>query len=129
MKKNVLTVLLGVSLASIGLMSSVSFAEDTTTLPAAAPFTVSADTVDVAINGKPVKAQQKDGQTTLISPRTGIRYVITNPTNRKVIFKTEELAAVNSATVGRIVASNPALSAQSQELAKQNLLKLTGATQ
>jgi len=60
--------------------------------------------------------------TTLISPRTGIRYTLSNTGERPVIMKNESIAPVNAATVNRIVATNPALSAASQEHAKQALL-------
>ncbi len=60
--------------------------------------------------------------TTLISPRTGIRYTLSNTGDRPVVLKTTPVAAANAATVNRIVAVNPALSAASQEKAKQALL-------
>ena len=43
-------------------------------------------------------------------------------TERPIILRTAAIAAVNNVTVNRIVASNPALSAASQEQAKQSLL-------
>ena len=63
-----------------------------------------------------------DGQITVASPRTGIRYTFANPNQRPVVLQTAAIAPVNAATVNRIVASNPALSPVSQENAKQALL-------
>ena len=64
----------------------------------------------------------KNDTTTVISPRTGIRYTLGNTGGRPIILKTAAIAAVTPATVNRIVASNPALSSTSQEKAKQALL-------
>ncbi|MFH7765820.1 hypothetical protein [Acinetobacter sp. BSP-28] len=59
---------------------------------------------------------------TVMSPRTGIRYTFANPQQRPVVLKTAAITPANAASVNRIVASNPALSAASQEKAKQALL-------
>lgn len=67
------------------------------------------------------QAELKNDTITLISPRTGIRYTM-KATERPIILRTAAIAAVNNVTVNRIVASNPALSAASQEQAKQSLL-------
>lgn len=64
----------------------------------------------------------KDENTTVMSPRTGIRYTFANPQQRPVVLKTTAITPVNAANANRIVASNPALSAASQEKAKQALL-------
>ena len=64
----------------------------------------------------------KDENTTVMSPRTGIRYTFANPQQRPVVLKTTAITPANAANVNRIVASNPALSAASQEKAKQALL-------
>jgi phage baseplate assembly protein gpV len=66
-----------------------------------------------------------NGQVTLESPRTGIQYIIPNPDQRPVVIQTQAIEAANSATADRIVASNPALSTESQEQAKQELIRLT----
>lgn len=63
-----------------------------------------------------------DGKVTIASPRTGISYSVDNPHNRPVLIKTEVIAPATSATVDRIVASNPALSEESQKNAKKALL-------
>lgn len=63
-----------------------------------------------------------DTQTIVVSPRTGIQYSVNNPNQRPVIIQVEALAPATSTTVDRIVASNPALSVQSQENAKKALL-------
>ncbi len=62
-----------------------------------------------------------DGQVTVASPRTGIRYTFANP-NRPIVLQTAKIAAANAANADRIVAENPALSAASQQKAKQALL-------
>jgi hypothetical protein len=64
----------------------------------------------------------KDNNTTVMSPRTGIRYTFANPQQRPVVLKTAAITPANAANANRIVASNPALSAASQEKAKQALL-------
>ena len=64
----------------------------------------------------------KDENTTVMSPRTGIRYSFANPQQRPVVLKTTAITPANAANANRIVASNPALSAASQEKAKQALL-------
>ncbi|MFH7806232.1 hypothetical protein [Acinetobacter sp. BSP-53] len=64
----------------------------------------------------------KDENTTVMSPRTGIRYSFANPQQRPVVLKTTAITPANAANANRIVASNPALSAASQEKAKQVLL-------
>ena len=64
----------------------------------------------------------KDENTTVMSPRTGIRYTFANPQQRPVVLKTTAITPANAANANRIVASNPALSAASQEKAKQALL-------
>lgn len=64
--------------------------------------------------------------TNLISPRTGIRYTLSNTGDRPVILKTANITAADANTVKRIVANNPALSVASQEKAKQALLSVPG---
>ncbi|ALH95249.1 hypothetical protein [Acinetobacter equi] len=66
-----------------------------------------------------------NGQVTLESPRTGIQYTIPNPDQRSVVMQTQAIEAANSVTADRIIASNPALSIESQEQAKQALVNLT----
>ena len=66
-----------------------------------------------------------DGQITVASPRTGIRYTFADP-NRPIVMQTVAITAANSANADRIVASNPALSDASQQKAKQALLNQTG---
>lgn len=65
------------------------------------------------------------GNTTMvISPRTGIRYALGDTQGRSVQIQTAAIAPANSATVKRIVASNPALSVESQQQAEKSLLSL-----
>lgn len=66
-----------------------------------------------------------NGQVTVESPRTGIQYVVPNPNQRPVVIQTQGIDAANSATADRIVASNPALSSESQQQAKQKLIDLS----
>ena len=68
------------------------------------------------------QAQVVNGKVTVVSPRTGIQYSIDNPNERPVLIQTEAIAPATSATVDRIVASNPALSEESQKEAKKALL-------
>jgi hypothetical protein len=65
-----------------------------------------------------------DGQVTVESPRTGIQYTVPNPNQRPVVIKTKAIEAANSGSAERIVASNPALSPESQEAAKNALVDL-----
>lgn len=66
-----------------------------------------------------------NGQVTVQSPRTGIKYSFANP-NRPVVLQTTAIVAANSVNVDRIVATNPALSVASQQEAKQVLLSQAG---
>lgn len=84
--------------------------------------TTTAEKVQQARGATTAPAAQADGNITVQSPRTGIRYTFANPHQRPVILQTAAIAPVNAVTVNRIVASNPALSAGSQENAKQALL-------
>ena len=95
------------------------YANDTLTVPA--------ENVQAAVNPPVVEAVQKDDKTVLVSPRTGMRYAVKNPSNVPIIFKTELLAPATSANADRIVATNPALSAESQEKAKQALIEMVAA--
>lgn len=87
-----------------------------------APQTTTVEKVKAATGVNVAQAEVKDNSTTVISPRTGIRYTLGNTGGRPIILKTAAIAPVTPATVNRIVASNPALSASSQEKAKQALL-------
>ena len=96
----------------------------------AAPVTtVKAETVEALVSNPVVEAVQKDDKTVLVSPRTGMRYSVNNPNNIPIIFRTEVIAAATSANADRIVATNPALSAESQQEAKQALIQLAGSAQ
>ena len=70
------------------------------------------------------QAHAENGKVTVISPRTGIQYTVDNPDNRPITIQAEAIAPANSTNVDRIVASNPALSEQSQQTAKEALLKV-----
>lgn len=92
-------------------------------------MTVSAATVEAVTAAPTVEAVQKRENTVLISPRTGMRYVVNNPNNVPIIFQTEALAPVTTNNVNRIVASNPAISEQSQQQAQQALLQMMSVNQ
>ncbi|PVZ86024.1 hypothetical protein C9426_16735 [Serratia sp. S1B] len=65
------------------------------------------------------------GNTTMvISPRTGIRYALGDTQGRLIQIQTTAIAPANTATVKRIVATNPALSVESQQKAEQSLLSM-----
>ena len=92
---------------------TLSFAETATTTPAKVQQAIGPTTAQVQMG--------TDGQVTIASPRTGIRYTFNN-SNRPIVLQTAAIAAANAANADRIVASNPALSAASQQQAKQALL-------
>ena len=73
----------------------------------------------------PTQVPLNNGQVTVESPRTGIQYVVPNPNQRPVVIQTQGIDPANSVTADRIVASNPALSVESQELAKKALIELS----
>jgi len=87
-----------------------------------APQTTTVEKVQPATGAVTAQAEVKNETTTVISPRTGIRYTLGNTGGRPIILKTAAIAAVTPATVNRVVASNPALSVSSQEKVKQALL-------
>lgn len=62
-----------------------------------------------------------EAEVVFISPRTGVNYVLDNPTRATMEFKANSLEAANATTAERIVASNPALSPESQQKARQTL--------
>ena len=83
--------------------------------------TTTAAKVQQARGATTAPAAQANGNITVQSPRTGIRYTFANP-NRPIVLQTAKIAAANAANADRIVAENPALSAASQQKAKQVLL-------
>ncbi len=87
-----------------------------------APQTTTVEKVQAATGVTTAQTVVKNETTTVISPRTGIRYTLGNTGGRPIILKTAAIAAVTPATINRVVASNPALSASSQEKVKQALL-------
>ena len=84
--------------------------------------TTTVDKVLAAQGNTTAEAQVKRDVTTIISPRTGIRYTLGDTGNRPIVLQTAAIAPANSANINRIVASNPALSAKSQEKAKIALI-------
>lgn len=68
-----------------------------------------------------VPATYEDGYTSFTSPRTGVVYSLANPDRVEIVFKAQEIQAATPENAHRIVASNPALSAESQEQARQTL--------
>ena len=101
---------------------AIAFALPTLAFANAATQTTTVDKVKAATGAHVAQAEVKENTTTVISPRTGIRYTLGNTGGRPIILKTAAISAVTPATANRIVASNPALSASSQEKAKQALL-------
>ena len=89
---------------------------------ASAPQTTTVAKVRAATGPTSAQAVVKQENTTVISPRTGIRYTLGNTGNRPIILQTAAIAPANSANINRIVASNPALSPKSQEKAKVALI-------
>ncbi|KXZ65168.1 hypothetical protein [Acinetobacter venetianus] len=87
-----------------------------------APQTTTVDKVMAAKGSTTAEAQVKREVTTVVSPRTGIRYTLGDTGNRPIVLQTAAIAPANSANINRIVASNPALSAKSQEKAKIALI-------
>ncbi|ATZ68090.1 MULTISPECIES: hypothetical protein [Acinetobacter] len=96
-------------------VSSFAFAKD-------APQTTTVEKVQAAKGETSAQAQVKHDVTTVISPRTGIRYTLGDTGNRPIVLQTAAIAPANSANINRIVASNPALSEKSQEKAKIALI-------
>ena len=86
------------------------------------PQTTTVDKVLAAKGATTAEAQVKREVTNVISPRTGIRYTLGDTGNRPIVLQTAAIAPANSANINRIVASNPALSAKSQEKAKIALI-------
>lgn len=87
-----------------------------------APETTTVEKVQAAAGVMTAQTEVKNDSTTVISPRTGIRYTLGNTNGRAIILKTAAIAPVTPATVNRVVASNPALSVSSQEKVKLALL-------
>lgn len=96
-------------------VSGIAFAAE-------APQTTTVDKVLAAKGTNTAEAQVKREVTTVVSPRTGIRYTLGETGNRPIVLQTAAIAPANSANINRIVASNPALSAKSQEKAKIALI-------
>ena len=107
--KKVLKTLMVAALA----IPTLSFAETATT--------TTLDKVQQAVGTTTAQVQRIEDQVTVASPRTGIRYTFANQ-NRPIVLQTAAIAPANAANASRIVASNPALSVNSQQQAKQALL-------
>ena len=87
-------------------------------------ITVKAETVEAVVSAPVVDAVKKDDKTILISPRTGMRYTLSNPSNAPIVFKTEVIAPATTENANRIIASNPALSQASQQKAHAALVEI-----
>lgn len=79
-------------------VSSFAFAKD-------APQTTTVEKVQAAKGETSAQAQVKHDVTTVISPRTGIRYTLGDTGNRPIVLQTAAIAPANSANINRIVAS------------------------
>lgn len=109
-----MTKLLKTLMFAVVVIPTLSFAQ--------APAATTLEKVQQAIGPTTAQVQTNTtGQVTIASPRTGIRYTFNNQ-NRPIVLQTAAIAAANAANADRIVASNPALSAVSQQQAKQSLL-------
>ena len=84
--------------------------------------TTTPEKVQQAIGPTTAPATTVNGSVTVQSPRTGISYTFPNPNQRPVVLQTAAIAPANAANANRIVADNPALSAESQQKAKAALL-------
>ena len=115
--KKILKPLLAVFLAVPAFAFAETAPQTTTTLA----------NVQAATGTTIAQTEVKNDTTTVISPRTGIRYTLGNTGGREIILKTAAVAAVTPNTINRVMASNPALSASSQEKVKQALLGTNAA--
>lgn len=77
--------------------------------------------VEAAQGATTAAATVQDTNVTVMSPRTGIKYTFPNAQQRPIILKTAAVSAATTTTASRIVATNPALSVESQEQAKLTL--------
>ena len=93
---------LQILILSSAAVSGFAVAED-------APQTTTLDKVLAAQGNTTAEAQVKRDVTTIISPRTGVRYTLGNTGNQTIILQTAAIAPANSANINRIVASNPAI--------------------
>lgn len=91
------------------------------------PETTTVEKVQAAQGATTASATVQDTNVTVMSPRTGIKYTFPNAQQRPIILKTAAVSAATTTTATRIVATNPALSMESQEQAKQTLIG--GSTQ
>lgn len=90
-----------------------------------AKSTVPIEQIQNAIGPVTTQVQTVNGVATIVSPRTGIQYSIPNEHQRPVVLQTQAIAAANSVNANRIVASNPALSSDSQQIAKKALIEMS----
>lgn len=67
------------------------------------PQTTTVDKVLAAKGATTAEAQVKREVTTVISPRTGIRYTLGDTGNRPIVLQTAAIAPANSANINRIV--------------------------
>ncbi len=86
------------------------------------PETTTVTKVEAAQGATTAAATVQDTNVTVMSPRTGIKYTFPNAQQRPIILKTAAVSAATTTTASRIVATNPALSVESQEQAKLTLL-------
>jgi hypothetical protein len=103
---------LKICLIALSTLPTLAMAEQLTTTP---------EKVKAAIGPQTAQTQVTNNQITVISPRTGISYTFNND-NKPIVLQTQAIVAANSVNADRIVASNPALSVESQQKAKQALL-------
>lgn len=108
MKKRLQAIFMSTCLVSVvGLAHADENQSASMTLPAAK--------VAASLGSTTAQTIVKDNNLTVISPRTGISYTLGNTGDRSIVLQTAAIAPANAITAKRIVASNPALSTQSQE--------------
>ena len=107
----------------IALLSSIFISTLSVAAPTE-PFTTTVGNVKAALGNQTADATVKKGLTTVTSPRTGISYTLGNTEGRSIVFQTDAIAPANETNVKRIVATNPALSAESQQKAEKALLDM-----
>ena len=73
---------------------AIAFALPTLAFANAATQTTTVDKVKAATGAHVAQAEVKDNTTTVISPRTGIRYTLGNTGGRPIILKTAAISAV-----------------------------------
>ena len=110
------------------ILLSICVAPAITWAAEAQPFTTTVGNVLAAKGATTAQTVVQGNNTMIISPRTGIRYALGDTQGRAIVIQTAAIAPVNNVTVKRIIATNPALSVESQQKAEQSSLSMNQAT-